>query len=301
MSDAAAPSAIFDPSKMKKKKSKKSKKSSKSKDAEAEDVAPIEAVAAEPAYETVVADVPAPVKPEAPIAPVDEDELLADQPDEADADLDAEDEVLPESAHIATTLNLKKRKKRLRFLTPLPEDLWGDLPAVQAPERSEAPLTRTDDRDYTYTEMLDRVFSILHADRPELAGASKRRVMKPPKVQREGSKKTVFSNFSEICQALHRQQDHFLAFLMTELGTDGSIDGNDRLVIKGRFQSKNIEIVLRRYINEFVMCHGCRSIDTLLMRENRMYFVQCEHCGAHRSVQSIHKGFVADLSRRRKR
>lgn len=79
---------------------------------------------------------------------------------------------------------------------------------------------------------------------------------------------------------LHRQPKHLLAFLLAELGTryacilahyisaneyghdcvevfilyflfiSGSIDGNNQLVIKGRFQQKQIENVLRRYISK---------------------------------------------------
>ncbi len=47
---------------------------------------------------------------------------------------------------------------------------------------------------------------------------------------------------------MHRQPEHVIQFLFTELGTSGSIDGSQRLVIKGRFQQKQIENVLRRYI-----------------------------------------------------
>lgn len=39
-----------------------------------------------------------------------------------------------------------------------------------------------------------------------------------------------------------------MQFLFAELGTSGSVDGSRRLVIKGRFQQKQIENVLRRYI-----------------------------------------------------
>jgi translation initiation factor 2 beta subunit (eIF-2beta)/eIF-5 len=34
------------------------------------------------------------------------------------------------------------------------------------------------------------------------------------------------------------------------MGTTGSVDGAGRLVIKGRFQQKQVENVLRRYIGE---------------------------------------------------
>ena len=48
---------------------------------------------------------------------------------------------------------------------------------------------------------------------------------------------------------LHRQPKHLLSFLTAELGTPGAaIDGNDQLILKGRFQQKHIENVLRRYI-----------------------------------------------------
>lgn len=37
---------------------------------------------------------------------------------------------------------------------------------------------------------------------------------------------------------------------MAELGTSGSVDGYNQLLIKGRFQQKNIEGVLKRYIRK---------------------------------------------------
>jgi translation initiation factor 2 subunit 2 len=43
--------------------------------------------------------------------------------------------------------------------------------------------------------------------------------MKPPQVQRAGSKKTAFTNFAEICRLLKREPKHVLQFLMAELGT----------------------------------------------------------------------------------
>lgn len=39
-------------------------------------------------------------------------------------------------------------------------------------------------------------------------------------------------------------------FLLAELGTSGSLDGQQRLIVKGRFLPKSFETVLRRYVNE---------------------------------------------------
>ena len=37
---------------------------------------------------------------------------------------------------------------------------------------------------------------------------------------------------------MHRNSEHVYQFMMAELGTEGSIDGNQRLVIRGKFVPK---------------------------------------------------------------
>ena len=44
-----------------------------------------------------------------------------------------------------------------------------------------------------------------------------------------------------------------MAFLMAELGTSGSIDGSNQLIIKGKFMQKQVESVLKKYISK-TMC-----------------------------------------------
>ncbi|XP_042449746.1 eukaryotic translation initiation factor 2 subunit beta-like [Zingiber officinale] len=155
------------------------------------------------------------------------------------------------------------------------------------------------DRDYQYEELLGRVFNILRENNPDLAGDRRRTVMRPPQVLREGTKKTVFVNFMDLCKTMHRQPEHVMNFLLAEMGTSGSLDGQQRLVIKGRFAPKNFEGILRRYINEYVICNGCKSPDTILSKENRLFFLRCEQCGSSRSVAPIKAGFVARVGRRK--
>ncbi|CAL5422890.1 unnamed protein product [Camellia sinensis] len=155
------------------------------------------------------------------------------------------------------------------------------------------------DRDYDYKELLSRVFNILRENNPELAGDRRRTVMRPPQVLREGTKKTVFVNFMDLCKTMHRQPEHVMTFLLAEMGTSGSLDGQQRLVVKGRFAPKNFEGILRRYINEYVICNGCKSPDTILSKENRLFFLRCEQCGSGRSVAPIKAGFVARVGRRK--
>ncbi|KAL6978984.1 hypothetical protein U1Q18_020650 [Sarracenia purpurea var. burkii] len=67
------------------------------------------------------------------------------------------------------------------------------------------------DRDYEYEELLGRVFNILRENNPELAGDRRRTVMRPPQVLREGTKKTVFVNFMDLCKTLS-ENDHRAKF-----------------------------------------------------------------------------------------
>ncbi|RYG64709.1 hypothetical protein EON64_13435 [archaeon] len=47
-----------------------------------------------------------------------------------------------------------------------------------------------------------------------------------------GTKKTLWVNFQEICAMMRRSSEHVFQFMMAELGTEGSIDGSKRLVIR---------------------------------------------------------------------
>jgi translation initiation factor 2 subunit 2 len=93
-----------------------------------------------------------------------------------------------------------------------------------------------------YKLLLSRFFTLLSDRHPDLVGGSgKSYKIPPPQCLREGNKKTLLANLPEICKRLKRSDEHVTSFLFAELGTSGSVDGSRRLVIKGRFQSKQIE------------------------------------------------------------
>uniref|UniRef100_U5EYW8 Eukaryotic translation initiation factor 2 subunit 2 n=1 Tax=Corethrella appendiculata TaxID=1370023 RepID=U5EYW8_9DIPT len=191
----------------------------------------------------------------------------------------------------------KKKKKKKKDLNELMEEETKEDDKENVDENDSS--WAGSDRDYTYDELLNRVFEIILDKNPDMAAGRKPKfVMRPPQVLRVGTKKTSFANFTEICRTLHRQPKHLLDFLLAELGTSGSVDGNAQLIIKGRFQPKQIENVLRRYIKEYVTCHTCRSPDTLLQKDTRLFFLQCESCGSRCSVASIKSGFQAVTSKR---
>ncbi|KAJ5768492.1 eukaryotic translation initiation factor 2 subunit beta [Penicillium manginii] len=153
-----------------------------------------------------------------------------------------------------------------------------------------------------YSLLVNRFFSLIQSHHPDLlSSGAKSYKIPPPQCLREGNRRTIFANIADICKRMKRSDDHVMQFLFAELGTSGSVDGSRRLVIKGRFQQRGIESVLRRYIVEYVTCKTCRSPDTELNKgENRLYFVTCNSCGSRRSVAAIKTGFRGQVGRRKR-
>jgi len=209
-----------------------------------------------------------------------------------------EDEILDDNFDLNFSNMKKKKKSKKKDLDEIMAEVDENVEDKENVDDNSVSWGGLD-RDYTYEELLNRAFEIMRDKNPDMAAGKKQKfVMRPPQVVKIGAKKTSFANFTEICKMLHRQPKHLLDFLLAELGTSGSVDGNSQLIIKGRFQQKQIENVLRRYIKEYVTCHTCRSPDTILQKDTRLFFLQCETCGSRCSVASIKSGFQAVTSKR---
>jgi translation initiation factor 2 subunit 2 len=116
----------------------------------------------------------------------------------------------------------------------------------------------------------------------------------------------VPSKFNEYFYLIFNHHHHLFS---------GSIDANNALIIKGRFQQKQIESVLRSYISmkdlfklknkfcfflleEYVICKTCRSPDTLLQKEERLSVLLCGNCRSRYFVSGIKTGFQAQVGKR---
>ena len=209
-----------------------------------------------------------------------------------------------EEADIADMLDLTKKKKKKKKVKPsaASETQNSEVSKLSEQQRMLAEqdlLQETDDpfdrkAEYTYEELLDRVVNLLHANNPDLV-EKKRRNIKPPQLTLLSSKKTLWINFQEICSMMQRPPEHVYQFFMAELGTEGSIDGNQRLIIRGKYVPKYIESLLRKYVVEYVTCEMCRSPNTDLEKDSgtRLFFCKCRDCGSVRSVTAIRSGYHA--------
>lgn len=235
--------------------------------------------------------------------------------EEAAGDENAED------GGLDLTLKKKKKKKLVKededeFAKKLKamelDDKEGDEaaePEAEEPEVDEGDMDEGTGiwahdaaESIPYKSLLGRFYKLLEEKNPDHATSGTRSYkIPPPQCAREGNKKTIFINLAEICKRMKRTDEHVTQYLFAELGTSGSTDGSRRLVIKGRFQQKQLENVLRKYIIEYVTCKTCRSPNTELNKgENRLYFITCNSCGSRRSVTAIKTGFSAQIGKRKK-
>ncbi|HNT72518.1 MAG: translation initiation factor IF-2 subunit beta [Methanothrix sp.] len=130
-----------------------------------------------------------------------------------------------------------------------------------------------------YMKGLERAMSRLPASR----GTEDRFVIPTPKIFYEG-KTTVLENFASIADALNRDPDHLMKFILQEMGTAGKIEGQ-HAVFQGRFTEQNLERHIDSYVQEYVICSECHRPDTQLIRSDRVLMLKCEACGAHRPVR----------------
>ncbi|KAK3986332.1 domain found in IF2B/IF5-domain-containing protein [Cladorrhinum sp. PSN332] len=239
-----------------------------------------------------------------------------------EAAAEGDDEATPAGGEDGVDLTMKKKKKKK--VVKDEEEFAKKLEALklEGKDGEEAAAAAAADSDVqegdmdkgtgiwqhdetktiNYDLLTERFFALLSQKNPDHASSGTRSYkIPPPQCLREGNKKTIFANLPEICKRMKRADEHVTAYLFAELGTNGSVDGSRRLVIKGRFQQKQIENVLRTYIIEYVTCKTCRSPNTELSKgENRLYFITCNSCGSRRSVQAIKTGFSAQVGKRRK-
>lgn len=135
--------------------------------------------------------------------------------------------------------------------------------------------------DKSYMKLLDRAWSQLP---PEVTKKDRFELPKP--VSSIAGNRTVLYNFKEVSDRLRRNNEHLLKYLSGELATAGTIDGN-RAIFQGKFDNKTLERLLERYTQEFVLCPTCHQPDTKIVREERLYFLVCEACGARSSIRGM--------------
>jgi translation initiation factor 2 subunit 2 len=114
----------------------------------------------------------------------------------------------------------------------------------------------------------------------------KKRFEMPQVVSMQQGNKTIVRNFSEILSTLRRNERHLSKYLFKQLATPGNIEGK-ALILQRKVPRTLLQKKLEDYVREYVYCKVCGEPDTLLVKEDRITFMQCEACGARSSARDI--------------
>jgi len=132
-----------------------------------------------------------------------------------------------------------------------------------------------------YEELLDRAVEQL----PQKVLETKRFQVPKAYSMIQGNR-TMIQNFSEIADAMNRDPQHLLKFLLRELGTAGNLEGS-RAILQGKFTHYLINERVDGYVKRFIMCHECNRPDTRIVREDRVFLLKCEACGAKAPLKTL--------------
>jgi len=208
--------------------------------------------------------------------------------------MDEEQEDMPDPETLEEFYAMLKRKRKGRKRIAGAEDGKAAV-AIDIDEVNQS------DRDYTYQEMLALVYNCIKGTGAKVRDEPFR--LRPPQVVRDGSRKVVWVNFPDICKTLSRAEGHLFEFALAELGTTGSLNGDHSFVMRGRFTDKHLESLLRKYVQQYVACQMCRSLNTTISKDShsRLTTLTCKQCFANRTVNNISTGFSAQIGRRKKK
>ncbi|OAG29754.1 translation initiation factor 5 [Nematocida displodere] len=104
--------------------------------------------------------------------------------------------------------------------------------------------------------------------------------------------KTVLLNIKEVARSLGRDAKHLTKYLSLELGALSSIDEeNSKYVINGAHDTEKVQKYIFKFIDELVLCKGCRNPETLLFctSSRKLVHQKCIACGFEGAVKSSNK------------
>ncbi|EAS05981.2 domain found in IF2B/IF5 protein (macronuclear) [Tetrahymena thermophila SB210] len=160
---------------------------------------------------------------------------------------------------------------------------------VDSSKNQEIPVEKKD-FEPQYYQLLDRINDILKRNNPSLQEGKTKISIKTPQIEKMG-KKTAWLNFMDIVNKMKRDPQHVQQFVVTELGTEGTIANNQLILKSSKFNDKHFESIIKKYIAEYVQCSLCKSPNTKLTKDTntRLFMIECDQCKSSRSVATIKK------------
>lgn len=98
--------------------------------------------------------------------------------------------------------------------------------------------------------------------------------------------KTVVSNFIQIADALRREPNHILKFVLRELAAPGELKKNGTVLIGTKISATKINETIRKYAELFVFCPDTGKPDTVLEKEGNLTYIKSLVTGTRKLVKT---------------
>ena len=128
------------------------------------------------------------------------------------------------------------------------------------------------DDTYGFNYLIDRVYDLLESRQKEIIK------IPSPIIEKYGGRKCIFTNCKKICDIINRKVDQLFKIICSELSVEGSINADNQIILKGKFYSKHISRVVGKYINKYVKCSACQSLNTQIYHKNGVEYLDCNNC-----------------------
>ena len=134
---------------------------------------------------------------------------------------------------------------------------------------------------YSYDDLLYRLHVAKQAE------DNYKKVNLPPLKVIRKNRLSVIANFSVFSEKLNRTKEQISDYYKSETGANNSINNQGQLLIQGVLNETKCESILRNYIRDFVMCKQCKSLNSVLVKESGLTFLECHQCLAKTSMGKI--------------
>ena len=154
-------------------------------------------------------------------------------------------------------------------------------------EKNEDIIESDNNLKFSYEFLLNRIYDIMKENNPN---SSLDRLKIPNiKVNITGKDRSSWVNLETVAESLNRDIESLFKYVLSELGIEGTIGGDNQANFKAKVSQTSIEKVLTKYINDYVRCPNCKSIKTILKKDQSTRLLQkyCQNCQSVKTVQVI--------------
>ena len=100
--------------------------------------------------------------------------------------------------------------------------------------------------------------------------------------------KTILDNLNTISKSLKRPPELILKYIGIEKSAQTKIK-NDEFIINGEFLLKDLQNLIDKFIDSFVLCNKCKNPETNFSLKKKMIRKKCAACGEKTMANNNHK------------